>query len=166
MSLYNRQQRTRVSAEDIVAQSSTSSQSCATLSLKSLSSIPTFGSSLSTKDENIVRVYLENVNGLNITSKAWKLTYKYRRLQKLWSCLQVDLINLVETKINPLLLAWQQEFKDNLFQLEIHHTIFSINSNKLIGVRQQGGVLSSARGNIAKFYIRLGSDSSNLGRWS
>ena len=133
------------------------------MSLKSLSSIPTFGSSLSIKDKNTVRVYFKNVNGLNITRKVWKFTYKYRRLRKLWSCLQVDLINVVETKINPSLLAQQQEFKDNLFWSEIHHTIFSNNSNELIGVRQQGGVLFSVRGDIAKFCIGSGSDSSNLG---
>ena len=56
--------------------------------------------------------------------------------------------------------------KDNLFCSEIHQTIFVNNFNELIGTRQQGGILNSARGNIVKFCIGSGLDELNLGWWS
>ena len=59
--------------------------------------MPTFGSALSPKKEDVIRMYFENVDGLNVKSKAWKFTYKHRRLRKLWSRWQVDLMNLAET---------------------------------------------------------------------
>ena len=106
------------------------------------------------------------MNGLNVTHKAWKLSYKYRRLRRLWTRLEVDLINLIETKINPSLLSRVSDFKDNLFRSSIHHTIFANNSNEHLGVRQQGGVLSSARGDIASFCVGSGADPLKLGRWT
>ena len=56
----------------------------------------------------------------------------------------MDLINIIETKINPLLLSEEREFRDNSFHSEIHHTIFTNNAYELIGIRQEGRVLSSA----------------------
>ena len=158
MRLSSHWQRTRVGKEVIVTQSSNYNKRSITLSLKSLPSIPTFGSSLSIKSDKVVRVYLENVNGLNITSRAWKLSYKYCRLRRLWSRLEIDLINLVKMKINPALLSRDSGFKDNLFRSKINHTLFTNNAHKLIGLRQQGGILSSARGQIARFCCGSGLD--------
>lgn len=124
MSLPDRRQRTRVGVDQNVAQSLNYNQSSSTSSLKSLSSMPTFCSALSPKKDDVIRMHFENFNSLNVKSKAWKFSYKCRRLRKLWGCCQVNLINLAETQINPALLSNENEFKDNLFRLEINNTIF------------------------------------------
>ena len=76
----------------------------------------------------------------------------------------MDLINIAETKINPTLLSRESEFKDNPFHSDVNYTIFINNFNKLLSIRQQGGVLSSVRADLAKFCIGLGSNLLNLGR--
>lgn len=101
-----------------------------------------------------------------MTCRAWKLSCKYRRLRRLCARLEANLIDLIETKINPSLLSRTSDFKDNLFRLPIHHAIFANNLNEVLGVKQQGGVLSSARGETASFCIGSGTNTLKLGRWT
>ena len=124
----------------------------------------TFGSSLSVKPSNAVRIYLENTSDLNMMHKAKKLSCKYHRLCRLQTRLDVDLINLVGTKINPVLLSKEADFKDNQFQYSINHTMFVNKLNKLLELKQQCGVLSFAREEIPSVCIGSGTNLLNLGR--
>ena len=76
------------------------------------------------------------------------------------------MVNITETIINSALLSRESKFKDNLFYSKVNHTIFTNNSNKLLGIKQQGGVLSSVRGDLAKFFFGLRSNLLNLERWT
>ena len=60
--------------------------------------------------------------------------------------LKVDIIGLVETQINPNMLQSKSILTDNLFRAKANFYIFNSNSNEIIGQRQQGGVLTSIRG--------------------
>ena len=90
------------------------------------------------------------------------MSCKYKRLHRVWSRCNVDLINLAKIKINLVLLSKDKDIRENLFWSKVNHTIFANNSNKLIGMRQQGRVLSSVRGDLVQFSAGSGVDSSNL----
>ena len=92
-----------------------------------LSSITTYGSLLTNKNNTFIRLYFENVNGLSITTEKWKSSWKYHRLKHLWKQLKVDLITLNETQINIDLLHQAHAVSDNLFRGNNHFTIMSHN---------------------------------------
>ena len=58
---------------------------------------------------------------------------------------------LVETYVNPELLARCKDVKENLFRSDINNTIITNNSNELIDFRQQCRVLSPVRGELVQF---------------
>ena len=84
------------------------------------------------KQDNTIRLFFKNVNGLRITEKAWKVMRKYKRLKQMWRVLKVDIIGLVETQINPNALQSKSILIDNLFRAEVNFCIFNNNSNEII----------------------------------
>ena len=73
---------------------------------------------------------------------------------------------LKETRINLDLLHQAHVTPDNLFHGNNHFSIMSHNKQELIGSRQQGGVLTSAKGEISELLTESGCDPSGLGRWN
>ena len=69
-----------------------------------INQIPTIGSNLSAKLDNVFRVFYKNINGLCTDRRSWKFSYKYKTLRKLWKILDPDLILLIEMQINLDLL--------------------------------------------------------------
>ena len=76
------------------------------------------------------------------------------------------MIGLVETQINPVALQSKSIVVDNLFQAESNFCTFNNNSNKIIGPRQQGGILTSIWGECANLIHSTGSDPTKLERWN
>ena len=72
------------------------------------------------------------------------------------------MIRLVETHINPKLLAKGKYVKENLFRSDINKTILTSNTNEFIDVRQQGRVLYSVRGELDRFTRASGADETLL----
>ena len=99
-----------------------------------------FGSKLSIKPNKEFRLYFENDNDLNINNSAWKSSHKCRRLKQLLRKYEVYLIGLVETQINPELLARGKDAKEILFRSVVNNDVFTNTTNELIDFRQQGGV--------------------------
>jgi len=77
--------------------------------------------------------------------------------------LNVDLISITETQINLFLLDSVYNILHHLFIADSYYYILSNNSNKLIAKRQQGGILTAARGEVYSFIKGSGEDDSELG---
>ena len=56
--------------------------------------------------------------------------------------------------------------RDKILQEKESTAIMSNNSNKLLGIRQQGDVFTCAIGQISKTAIAAGLDPVGLGRWN
>ena len=52
---------------------------------------------------------------MDLTNDAWKLSYKYHRLLRIWGRYEDDIINLVKTNINPAILSKDGDIKENIF---------------------------------------------------
>ena len=50
--------------------------------------------------------------------------------------MEVDIISLVETQVNPIALQTKTSFTNNLFYAESNFCIFNNNSNEILGTRQ------------------------------
>jgi len=105
------------------------------------------------------------VNGLSTDIKSWKRNWKYKKLPYLWRRLNVDLISLVETQAQPALLDATCNMPSTLFAHETHVTKLSNNSNELINKHQQGGLMSSVRGECCKLVTATSCDPTGLARW-
>ena len=138
-----------------------------TASIKStpFNQIPTFGSPVSSKPPSSIRLYFENVNGLSTDVKSWKRNWKCKKLPYLWRRLNVDLMSLVETQAQPALLDATCNTPSTLFAHETHVTKLSNNSNELINKHQQGGLMSSVRGECCKLVTATSCDPTGLARW-
>ena len=130
MSRRGLQSRTRTEDIEQLAQSSSAHNWRRATShniTQPLSSINTCGSPLKDKEQGFVRLFYENVNGLQITDKAWKFSHKCRRLKHSWKRLKVDVIALNETQINLELVNNSVGVAENLFRHDNHFTIMSNN---------------------------------------
>jgi len=80
--------------------------------------------------------------------------------------MEVNIISITEIQINPLLLYQKRDLRDSLFCAEQYTCLLNNNSNELINKRQQGGILTSVRGEYSNLVKGSGFDPSNLGRWN
>ena len=80
--------------------------------------------------------------------------------------MEIDIISLVETQVNPIALQTKSSFTDNLFQAESNFCIFNNNSNEIIGICQQGGVLTLIHSECVNIIRLSGSDITKLGRYN
>ena len=87
---------------------------------------------MSLKSPNTIRIYAENTNGLPNNPKLWRRSKKYTKLNYLFHCLQVDIVSLVETQINPVLLDATYNIPDRILASELHTYIINNNSIELI----------------------------------
>ena len=78
----------------------------------------------------------------------------------------MDLIAVAEKHINQELLDRGKDVKEKRFRSIINNTILTKNVNELIDVMQKVGVLSSVRGELARFPRVSGVDENMLGRWT
>ena len=79
--------------------SSTSSTSYVPLSL-----INTYGSNLSIKLSNSIRLFFENVNGFSTYIKTQRMNFKYEKLPCLQKKLDINIISIIKIQVNPILL--------------------------------------------------------------
>ena len=77
----------------------------------------------------------------------------------------MNLISLVETQINPSTRSCKDSLYVAIFRNEPSTQILINNVNELIGRRQQGGVMTLAKGDFTKCITSTGSDPICLGRW-
>ena len=117
---------------------------------QSPSSMPAHGSILTEKGKSSIRLHFENVNSLPISNRAWKLSWKHKRLKCRLKRLHVDFMSLVETQINHHLLDFTCDVNEKKFRGDQHFTMMSNNSKELVAKHQQGRVLVAARGDIIK----------------
>ena len=69
------------------------------IKLRKLKEIKTFSDPIQTKNQDNVRFFFDNVNGLP-TNTNQQSSFKYRRLRHLLNKLDIDVFSLVETQIN------------------------------------------------------------------
>ena len=81
------------------------------------------------------------------------------------SKLEVFVISLAGTQINPSLLPSKDYLRIVLFQHQPATSILSNTSNELISRRQHGGSIMSIRGELSKYATATGSDPIGLSRW-
>ena len=98
----------------------------------SITNIPTYGSRLALKLNNTFRLYYENINSFSIDKKSWKFSYKYKYLKYLWRILDIDIISIVETQVNPLLLDSSYNLPETLFQSDSFTANLTNNERELI----------------------------------
>ena len=65
-----------------------------------------------------------------------------------------------------MLLPKKDSLNTAMFQHYVATSILSNNTNELIGARQQGGVMTIVKGDIAKYAISTGADPTGLNRWN
>ena len=92
------------------------------------------GNQLSLKPRDTLRLYFENVKGLPTNNSGCK-SDKVKKLRHLWSKLEIDVVSLVETQINPSLLTHKDSLHYALFRHQPASSIHNNNSNELIGKR-------------------------------
>ena len=125
-----------------------------------LQQIPICSSIITFKLPNIIRLYSENVNLLNSNLKEGKYYYKYRCMRYIFKYLDLDLIFLIETQVNPLLLDKTYDILNNILSSGLSSHVMSNNSRELIRRRQQGGVFISIRGEYSNLVTLSLQDSS------
>ena len=76
----------------------------------------------------------------------------------------MDFIPLVETQINQSLIPNKDSLHVAIFLNHPAASMLSNNANELVGRRQQGEVITAAKGEIAKHATSTGADPTRLGR--
>lgn len=103
--------------------------------LQPLNSINAYGSQLSEKQDDAICLFCENSNGFPVLDQAQKLLWKFWRSKHLQKQLKVDIISLIKTQTNKMLLNNTQDAHENLFRRDLHHIIMSSNKHELINKR-------------------------------
>ena len=116
------------------------------------------------KSTNCFRVYYENVNEFSISVYNWQSNFKYQKLRKIWKALDIDIISIIETQLNPLLLDHNYNIPSTLFCNEVSIACLSNNRIELIEQRQQYSILTAVRGELSRMAYSSESDYSSLGR--
>ena len=120
---------------------------------------------LSLKSSNNIRLCFENVNGLSQVCNGCQ-SHKVKKLRRLWSKLDADIMSLVETQINPSFPSYDQSLHHILFRNQLASYIHNNNSNKLLNNRQQGRAMVAIRGQVSRHAAATRSDPTGLGRWN
>ena len=163
MSAHKPQMGTR--SEDIWNTAQSSRVKSSAVSQK-FSEINTYGNKLKLKNDNSFRLMFENANSIPPIIGYFPTSWKYKRLRCIHNRFQVDVLNLVETQINPILAPHTFSMKKKILQGKGSVSIKFNNSNELLGMRQQGAVFTCASSKLTKTVTETLSDVTGLGRWN
>ena len=132
-----------------------------------LEDVPVHGDELSPKDDSMIRMYFENVDGLGILPRkpVHDNNSKIKYFNALTNRLEVDVICGVETRTNWPLLPKSHQLQ-NLLQLrEGARVITGHNEHERFSQAQQGGTFMAIKEFNQGIVQSVGKDTTGLGRW-
>ena len=103
-----------------------------------------YGKNISFKPKDTIILYFENVNSLPKTKSSFH-SDKIISLKHVWPKLNVDLITLVETHVNPSLIPSKDYIHSTIFRNYPATSILSNNVNEVIGRRKKGRVMAEVK---------------------
>jgi len=83
----------------------------------------------------VVRIFVENANGLPSSLPHIKVSKKYHKLNYLFHKLDIDIVSLMETQINPELLDCNINITDKIMATDLLVSSLDNSVNELIGAR-------------------------------
>ena len=132
-----------------------------------MENIITHGDQLSSKADNDVRLYFENVDGLNIEpTKPITQNIKLNYFNLLMTKMEVDIYGGAESRTNWNLVPHTHSFKKSLSMREGSHCCTGHNSHENFSLKQQGGTFIASTPTAGQYIREMGNDSTGLGRWS
>ena len=132
-----------------------------------MENIITHGDQLSSKADNDVRLYFENVDGLNIEpTKPTTQNIKLNYFNLLMAKMEVDIYGGAESRTNWNLVPHTHSFKKSLSMREGSHCCTGHNSHENFSLKQQGGTFIASTPTAGQYIREMGNDSTGLGRWS
>ena len=94
----------------------------------------------------MVQIFAENINSCSSFLPCMKVSKKYHKLNYLFHKLDIDIVSLMETQINPELLDCNINIVDKIIATDLLVSSVDNSINKLIRARYQGGVFTRVRG--------------------
>ena len=98
------------------------------------SEIHIYGNKLKLKDDNSFRLMFENTNGVPPNMDYYPTSWKHERLRRMHTRFQADVLNIVETKINPSLAPHTFLMEKKMLQVKECSSVVSNISNELLGM--------------------------------